>query len=151
MNTKLQVRVIDEEAVVSRSVNRVLSNADYEINVLKAVNDAKIHETPKKERTLVKTIGMLFATPFVALAYVIALPFMGLYQLAKLALEAYARKHPASNGKLRKVTVFARNVGLFFASPFIALAYVAALPFVGFYMFLKLAKEAKANNRHANA
>ena len=149
MKTKLQVRVIDEEAVVGRSVNRVLSNADCEISELKAVNDAKIHDAPKKERTLVKTIGMLFAAPFIALAYVIVLPFIGLYQLAKLTLEAYANRQPAKNGELRKATVFARNIGLFFAAPFIALAYVVALPFVGFYMFLKLAKEAKAKSRHA--
>lgn len=149
MKTKLQVRVIEEEAVVGRSVNRVLSNVDYEICERKAVNDAKIHETPKKERTLVKTIGMLFAAPFIALAYVIVLPFIGLYQLAKLALEAYAKRQPAKNGELRKATVFAKNIGLFFAAPFIALAYVVALPFFGFYMFLKLAKEAKAKSRHA--
>jgi len=152
MNTKLQVRIIDEEeAVVGRSVNQALSNAEYEINVLKAVNDAKIHATPQKERTLVKTIGMLFAAPFIALAYVIALPFIGLYQLAKLAMEAYAKRSPAANDKLRKTTRFAKNIGLFFASPFIALAYVAALPVVGFYMFVKLAKEAKAKSGHANA
>jgi DNA-binding NtrC family response regulator len=37
-----------------------------------------------------------------------------------------------------------KNIGLFFASPFIALGYVIALPFVGFYMFVKLAREARA-------
>ena len=36
----------------------------------------------------------------------------------------------------------AKNIGLFFASPFIALGYVIALPFVGFYMFAKLGREA---------
>ena len=38
----------------------------------------------------------------------------------------------------------AKNVGLFFAAPFVALAYVIALPFVGFYMFAKLGREAYA-------
>jgi DNA-binding NtrC family response regulator len=37
-----------------------------------------------------------------------------------------------------------KDVGLFFASPFIALGYVIALPFVGFYMFAKLGREALA-------
>ena len=35
-----------------------------------------------------------------------------------------------------------KDIGLFFASPFIALGYVIALPFVGFYMFVKLGREA---------
>ena len=35
-----------------------------------------------------------------------------------------------------------KNIGLFFAAPFIALGYVIALPFVGLYMFLTLGVEA---------
>lgn len=42
----------------------------------------------------------------------------------------------------------AKNVGLFFASPFIALGYVIALPFVGFYMFVKNAHEAYTLRNH---
>lgn len=38
---------------------------------------------------------------------------------------------------------FIKNVALFFASPFIALAYAAALPFVGFYQFTKLGHETR--------
>ena len=37
-----------------------------------------------------------------------------------------------------------KNVGLFFAAPFIALGYIIALPFVGLYMFINLAVEASA-------
>lgn len=48
-----------------------------------------------------------------------------------------------------KVGRIAKNVGLFFAAPFVALAYIVALPFVGFYMFAKLAHEA-FQKRHAN-
>jgi DNA-binding NtrC family response regulator len=40
------------------------------------------------------------------------------------------------------VARIARNVGLFFAAPFVALGYVIAVPFVGFYMFAKLGREA---------
>ena len=42
----------------------------------------------------------------------------------------------------KPVNSTAKNIGLFFASPFIALGYVIALPFVGFYMFVKLGREA---------
>ncbi len=49
----------------------------------------------------------------------------------------------------RKVGGFARNVGLFFAAPFIGLAYVVALPFVGLgllavYGYRALAKRGKS-------
>ena len=42
----------------------------------------------------------------------------------------------------KTINSMAKNIGLFFASPFIALGYVIALPFVGFYMFAKLGREA---------
>jgi CheY-like chemotaxis protein len=47
----------------------------------------------------------------------------------------------------RKVSRVARNIGLFFAAPFIALGYVIALPAVGFYMFAKLGYEAYQKKR----
>ncbi len=47
----------------------------------------------------------------------------------------------------RKVSRIAKNIGLFFAAPFIALGYVIALPAVGFYMFAKLAIEALRKRR----
>ena len=47
-------------------------------------------------------------------------------------------EEPTSRGGFK---AFAKNVGLFFAAPFIALGYVIALPFVGFYMFAKLGLE----------
>lgn len=53
----------------------------------------------------------------------------------------------APNGELKKVMRRARNVGLFFASPFIALAYIVAMPIVGLFMFARLAMEARANSR----
>jgi len=93
---------------------------------------------------------MLIASPLIALGYVIALPFIGFYHIARLAIEAYAKNHPDKAGALWTVGRFFKNVGLFLASPFIALAYVIALPFVGFFMFGKLALEAYAK-RHATA
>lgn len=42
----------------------------------------------------------------------------------------------------RKALRIARNIALFFAAPFIALSYIIALPLVGFYTFAKLAVEA---------
>ena len=45
-------------------------------------------------------------------------------------------------GALKTAGRIAKNIGLFIAAPFIALAYVIALPAVGFYMFAKLGIEA---------
>ncbi|HEY5774770.1 MAG TPA: response regulator [Xanthomonadales bacterium] len=148
-------------------VRKPLTPEMIESITLKAVSEAEKHPAPiasdeevivaakpadvrKNTRTLAKTITMTFAAPFIALAYVIALPFIGFYQIAKLAIEAYAKKHPTAAGKLRIAGRFVKNVGLFLVSPFIALAYVIALPFVGFFMFTKLALEAHAK-RQLNA
>ncbi len=151
MNTKLQARVSDENAVVDRSFDRILSDNGYQVVTtlsgeqarvtMKAVNDAKKPATPAR------TITMFVAAPFIALAYIIALPIIGFYQIAKLAYEAYSRKNPSVADKLRKLRLFVKNVGLFLVSPFIALAYITALPFVGFYMFTKLAMEAHAKKQ----
>jgi hypothetical protein len=155
MNTKLQTLVNDNNAGADHSFERVLSDKAYDVSTgLKgeeAVNDSKINEALKKERTLVKTIGLFIATPFIALAYVIALPFIGIYHFAKLALQAYAKRRPSTNGKLKKATVFVKNICLFFAAPFVALAYVIALPFVGFFMISKLAMEAKGKRAYTNS
>ena len=149
MNTKLKATVIENEAAVAHHYDRALSVKLNEVsrmlNSEEALNDASIHESAGRERSVVITIGMFLASPFIALAYIIALPFIGFYQIAKLALEAYAKNHPVNNGKLKKVATMTKNIGLFFAAPFIALGYVIALPFVGLYMFSKLAMEARAS------
>ncbi|MGA9574070.1 MAG: hypothetical protein WBS20_09005 [Lysobacterales bacterium] len=144
MNTKSKVLVTGNDTVVGHNLHRVLPGNGFEVTTLNAVNDAAIHEAPKNEPTLAKTIGMLFAAPFIGLAYVIALPFIGIYHFVKLAIEAHAKKAPATNGKMKKVMRRVKNIGLFFAAPFVALGYVIALPLVGLVMISKLAKEAHA-------
>jgi|GEM_PF-1198942 len=167
MNTKLQFQVpsIDNEAVVA---HRFLAGNSYQVITtlggenalntmvtLKAVNDAEKHSLPEattagawhKTFALAKAVTMFICAPLIALAYIIALPFIGLYQIAKLALEAYAGKYPSVAARLTTTRHFLKNVGLFLVSPFIALGYVFALPFVGFYMFTKLVMEAQANKR----
>jgi CheY-like chemotaxis protein len=142
------------ESVTLKAVNEAAKHTALDATAETAVNVAvtplEKTITGQKARTLARTTGMLIAAPFLALGYIIALPFVGFYQFAKLAHEAYTKKHPLAAGKIVKAGIFAKNVGLFFASPFIALAYVVALPFVGFFMFAKLALEARAKTR-ANA
>ena len=150
MNTKLKAPVADNDNIVGHNHGTLPGNG-YGITMADAVNDETIHEAPKTERTMVKTIGMLLAAPFIGLAYVIALPIIGIYYLAKLALEAYAKRTPAISGKLENAMVVVKNIGLFFAAPFVALVYVIALPFVGFFMITKLAMEARRNSAYNNS
>ncbi len=62
---------------------------------------------------------------------------------------AEAVKTANNAGALRKAGVLAKNAGLFFAAPFIALAYIIALPAVGFYMMAKLGYQAYAKRRQS--
>jgi FixJ family two-component response regulator len=63
---------------------------------------------------------------------------------AETSVAAEPEKAAVVHSKAKKV---ARNVGLFFAAPFVALGYVIALPIVGFYQFVKLAREARAKKQ----
>jgi CheY-like chemotaxis protein len=102
MSTKLQAMVIDNEAVVDRSFDRVLSDKGYEVvttlsgeQELKAVNDAEIQLAAgkfAKTRLFAKNVGLFLVAPFIALAYVFALPFVGFYMFIKLMLEAQAKR-----------------------------------------------------------
>lgn len=150
MNTKLKVPAAGNDTVVGHN-HWTLPGNGYEITMVNAENDETVHEAPKTGRTMVKTIGMFLAAPFIGLAYVIALPIIGIYYLAKLALEAYAKSIPAIDGKLKKAMALIKNIGLFFAAPFIALGYVIALPFVGFFMLTKLAIEAHRKSAYPNS
>jgi hypothetical protein len=68
------------------------------------------------------TAATALAAPFIGLAFVIALPFIGLGALAWAAGRALMRNATAR---------FARDVLLFVAAPFIGLAYALAFPFIG--------------------
>jgi hypothetical protein len=142
MNAKAKVRATTANEPLLAHTHRVLAGHAVEVNTLEAMNDAKTHEAPANERTMAATIGMLVAAPFIGLAYCIALPAIGIYHLARLSFKACANKAPATFLKMKKAWVTARNIGLFFAAPIVALGYVIALPFVGFYLVARLAMEA---------
>jgi CheY-like chemotaxis protein len=76
-------------------------------------------------RTLTN-IGLFFAAPFIGLAYIVALPFVGMGVVAMLTVRA-ALKIEA----LRKVAVVLKHVGMVIAAPFVGLAYIVLFPFIG--------------------
>ncbi len=195
---KLQVLVIDDDAVVGRSFDRVLSEKGYEVSTalsgeeaLETINEtnfdvvftdikmpgmdglevterikARCPWTPVVVITGYGTdenearASVLGASGFVRkpltpeMIESITLKAVNdaekaenlnkeiqeTVEPAEVAVASEAEAPRAPNSKLK-------NVGLFFASPFIALGYVIALPFVGFYMFVKLGREAYAKKQ----
>ena len=200
MNTKLQVLVIDDDEVVGRSFDRVLSDKGYEVSTAMSGEEALstmdqsdfdvvftdikmpgmdgLEVTERiKERcpwTPVVVItgygtdenedraNVLGASGFVRkpltpeIIESITLKAMNDSMVAEQAseqdevLEHVAETEEVSIAAERsEISRKAKNIGLFFAAPFIALGYVIALPVVGFYQFIKLAREARAKKNEA--
>ena len=74
--------------------------------------------------TFAKNVALFLAAPFIGLAYVVALPFVGAAVLARMAFGAIFKRE----GRFVR---FVKNAALFIGAPFIGLAYAVALPFVG--------------------
>ncbi len=199
MNTKTQILVIDDDAIVGRSFDRVLSGKGYDVNI--ALSGEEALETMNETDfdvvfTDIRMPGMdglevaerIKArcpwTPVVVItgygteeneARASVLGVSGFVRkpltpeiIESVTLKAITEKdvilHAAERpdvAEMSEVTVskatehskaglFFKNVGLFFAAPFVALGYVIALPFVGFYMFAKLAHEAYKKSHPSN-
>jgi DNA-binding NtrC family response regulator len=190
MNAKLQVLVIDDDAVVGRSFDRVLSDKGYEVST--ALSGEEALETLENSKfdvvfTDIKMPGMdgLEVTERIKARCpwtpVVVITGYGTedneVKASVLGANGFVRKpltpemienitlkavHDTESANdaagqpvdaieaevasdvavTKQVNSTAKNIGLFFASPFIALGYVIALPFVGFYMFIKLGREA---------
>ena len=196
MNTKLQVLVIDDDEVVGRSFDRVLSDKGYEVRTVLSGEEAmstmdesefdvvftdikmpgidglEVTERIKARCPWTPVVvitgygteeneakaNVLGASGFVRkpltpeIIESITLKAMSESQVVLKATEAVneaelVKEEPEVIDvavERSDISRKAKNIGLFFASPFIALGYVIALPFVGFYQFIKLAKEARA-------
>ena len=192
MNAKPQVLVIDDDAVVGRSFDRVLSDKGYEVSTaltgeegLKYI-ESKDYDVVFTDIVMPGMDGLEVAehikarcpwTPVVVItgngtpdheARASVLGVSGFVHkpltpeiiegITLKALQEPANVRQAANepepssdiateqsiSTLRKVGIFAKNISMFFLAPFIALGYIIALPFVGFYLLAKLGKEALA-------
>jgi len=90
-------------------------------------------------------IGMLLAAPFVALAFFLLLPPVGLAALAWMAGKTWLTRNVA-----KKVGMTLYDIGLFLASPFIALVYILVLPAIGLAMLAGMAGKALLARRVSN-
>ena len=98
-------------------------------------------ETPQAEAagvgTAVKNILLFLAAPFIALAYVIALPFIGLGLMTVLAVRA-----AAGRVNLRMFGLGLRNTGLVLIAPVCGVAYAVIFSLVSATMLTWLAGKA---------
>lgn len=201
MNIKPQVLVIDDDAVVGRSFDRVLTKKGYEVSTA-LTGEEGLEQIAKNAYDVVFTDiqmpgmnGMEVAeeikskcpwTPVVVItgygteeheARASVLGVSGFVrkpltpeiiesitlkamqhpkeEVPKAAVEVVEEIAPAAvaeekTSALRKAGIAAKNIALFFASPFIALGYVIALPIIGFYMIAKLSWQALRVKTPAN-
>ena len=104
--------------------------------VLPVAAEAPMAEAPGIGRVL-KNIALFFAAPFIGLAYIVALPLVGLGLLAVLAVRA-----AANNGTLKAVAVAFKHVAMFLAAPIFGLVYILMFPFIGLALLLWMAGKA---------
>jgi DNA-binding NtrC family response regulator len=83
------------ESITLKAVNDSAATADViaapeDLVEVETVTEA---EVPKAKNSIAKNIGLFFASPFIALGYVIALPIVGFYMFVKLGREAFIKKH----------------------------------------------------------
>jgi DNA-binding NtrC family response regulator len=197
MSTKPQVLVIDDDAVIGRRFDRVLSDKGYEVSTAMSGEEA-LKEMENNEYDVVFTDikmpgmdGIEVAerikarcpwTPVVVItgygtteneAKASVLGVSGFVRkpltpemIENVTLKALevpvAAQEAANEDKVpaktpiselkgwRKALRIVSNIFLFLAAPFIALSYVIALPLVGLYTFAKLAVEAWQKKRAIN-
>jgi len=206
MKTKAQVLVIDDDAVVGHSFDRVLSEKGYSVHTalsgeeglediearnydivftdikMPGIDGIEVAERIRRKCpwTPVVVITGYGTNENEAKASVLGVSGFVRKPLTPEMIESIARKAletpvkpieeplPAANEAVappvpekrarakvpvselkgwRKALRIVTNILLFLASPFIALSYIIALPIVGFYHFAKLALEALRNKR----
>ena len=199
MNTKLKILVIDDDAVIGRSFDRVLSGKGFEVSTamtgeeaLKDIDsknfdviftDIKMPgmdglEVTERIKTKCPWTPVVVVTGYGSPENEARASVLGVNGFVRkpltpeiiegITLKAVLDADPVANpgpspaapapdeavpsegpGGLRKAGRIAKNIGLFFAAPFIALAYIIALPAVGFYMFGKLGYQAFTNKKRS--
>jgi CheY-like chemotaxis protein len=123
---------LSPEMIESSARDVMAEPAAAEVEVAPAVVETPAVEEPTKISVL-KNILLFFAAPFIGLAYIIALPFVGMVALAIIAGRA-AREVEALN----KVGGILKHGGLLLAAPFVGLAYVTVFPFIALAMLVWL-------------
>jgi len=100
---------------------------------------------PEAAGSAFKNILLFFAAPFLGLAYIIALPVVGLAVVAVLLARLAAARFPV----IRHAALVLRTVALTVAAPLVGLVYVVFFPFIGLAALAWLGTRAVAGNARA--
>jgi len=114
------------DAMVAAAANVITLPVTLEAPVAEAAKDS-----------LLKNIALFLAAPFIGLAYIVALPIVGMAVMANLAGRA-AAKYPL----VRSVARVMRNVTMMVVGPVIGLVSVVLFPFIGLAMLAWMAGKA---------
>jgi CheY-like chemotaxis protein len=125
-------------AMIEDSARDALAVPTAQVLALPAPVEAPRAE-PAVRGSALLNILLFFAAPFIGLAYIVALPFVGLGVMAVLATRAALKID-----KVRAVAVTLKNIAMVFAAPVFGLAYVVLFPFIGLASLLWLAGRAVA-------
>lgn len=117
--TALRKILIEEEPVVAATVARAPVAKLY---LVTAAEPAAREETGNA----LVNIVLFFLAPFIGLAYVIALPFVGLAAIALIAGRTLAKYEAVAT-----LATAVKAVGLVLAAPLVGLVYVVVFPFIG--------------------
>jgi CheY-like chemotaxis protein len=124
--------------MIEDSARDALAAPTAQVLALPAAAEAPRAE-PAGTESVLKNILLFFAAPFIGLAYIVALPFVGLGVFAVMAARAAAK-----NEAVKTVGVTLKNIAMVFVAPLLGLAYVVLFPFLGLATLLWLAGRAVA-------
>lgn len=97
-----------------------------------------------RNESVLASIALFFAAPFIGLAYLIALPFVGGAMLAWFGMRA-AMEYSA----VRNTSLVVKNVGFLAVAPLVGLTSVVLLPFAGLAALAWLGGRALVEHRKA--
>lgn len=110
--------ILEEEPVAAVAVARVPK-------FYVVPTEARAEAAPEAVSGTLKNIVLFLAAPFLGLAYIIALPVVGIGVLAVLAVRAAAKF-----AAVRTLGLALKHIGMLVAAPFIGLAYVVFFPVI---------------------
>jgi hypothetical protein len=113
-----------EQEPVFASVARAPAAKLYVVSTAAAVEAPKA--APGVVASTLKNIALFLVSPFIGLAYIVALPFVGFGMLAVIAVRV-AAKYEA----VRMLAQVLKSGALFLAAPVIGLAYIVLFPILG--------------------
>jgi len=122
--------------MIEDSARDALAAPAPQVLALPAASEAP-QAVPAASGSALLNILLFFAAPFIGLAYIIALPIVGLGAIAVLATRAALKID-----KVRTVAVTLKHIAMVFAAPVLGLVYVALFPFIGLATLFWLAGRA---------